>query len=85
MDGNGNSENKPGELNADQLILTRDRVTGAVSIGGNVQDLDLILDMLGRVTRHMDVQFRITAAVQAQEQIKQRQAEMQRVQSILRR
>ena len=84
-DNGANGETAQAQLPVDQLVLNRDRVTGAVSIGGNVADLDLILDMLGRATRHFDVQYRIMAAIQAQEEVKQRQADMMRVQNLLRK
>jgi hypothetical protein len=67
----------------DQVVITRNRATGEVALGGNVTDLDLILDMLGRATRHTDVQFRIIAAVQAQEDIKRKKAEMELAHSIM--
>jgi allophanate hydrolase subunit 2 len=78
-----NSEGKQQQLTVDQVVLIRDRATGAVSIGGNVQDIDLMLNILAQATRHMDVQFRITAAVAAQEQLKQRQADFERVQRLM--
>jgi allophanate hydrolase subunit 2 len=78
-----NGEAKAGELNVDQVVLTRDRKTGAFTIGGNVQDIDLSLNMLAQATRHLDVQFRIVAAVEAQRQIKEQQADFERVQRLL--
>ena len=78
-----NGEAKAAQVNVDQVVLIRDRTTGQVTINGNVQDLDLMLDMLARATRHMDVQFRITAAVEAQARIKQQQEDFQRVQRLM--
>ena len=78
-----NGEAKEAQLDADQIVITRDRKTGKVQIDGNVADLDLLLDMLGRATRYYDVRYRINAALIAQEEVKQQQAEYQRVQRLL--
>lgn len=83
MAENGEAKAEAGQLNVDQLILNRDRTTGRVEIAGNVNDLDLVLNMLAQATRHVDVQFRIVAAVQAQAQLKQQQADFERVQRLM--
>lgn len=74
-----------GQAEVDVITLTRDRKTGAVSIGGNVTDMDLHLNMLAQATRHMEVQFRIIAAMEAQAQVKQRQEDMARVANLMRK
>jgi len=78
-----NEEAKFAQLEVDQLVLTRDRMTGAVAITGNVADIDMTLDMLSRATRYFDVQYRIGASIQAQEQINERKKEFERVQRLL--
>jgi len=72
-----------GETQVQQLIITRDAKTGAVTIGGNVTDIELSLEMLSRVTRYLDVQYRIMAAIDAQQEVKKRQEEFRRVQQLL--
>ncbi len=74
-----------GQVEVDLITLTRDRKTGQVSIGWNVKDIDLCLNMLSQATRHMDVQFRIIAAMDAQAQAKQRQEDMKRVADLMRK
>ena len=78
-----NGEAKQAQLDVDQLVINRDRKTGHVQITGNVPDIDLVLDMLGRATRYYDVRYRITAALVAQEEAKQQRAEYERVQRLL--
>lgn len=78
-----NGEAKAGQLDVDQIVLIRNRKTGEFSIGGNVQDIDLSLNMLAQATRHLDVQFRIIAAVEAQARTKQQQEDFQRVQRLM--
>jgi len=72
-----------GETQVQQLIITRDAKTGAVTIGANVTDIELSLEMLSRVTRYLDVQYRIMAAIDAQQEVKKRQEEFRRVQQLL--
>ena len=72
-----------GETQVQQLIITRDTKTGAVTIGGNVTDIELSLEMLSRVTRYLDVQYRIMAAIDAQQEVRKRQEEFKRVQQLL--
>jgi len=43
----------------------------------------MTLDMLSRATRYFDVQYRIGASIQAQEQINERKKEFERVQRLL--
>ncbi len=74
-----------GQIEVDLITLTRDRKTGQVSIGGNVTDIDLCLNMLVQATRHMDVQFRIIAAMDAQAQAQQRKEDMARVANLMRK
>ena len=81
----GNGHTPEVSPDADVMVLSRNRSTGEVNVGGNVINVDLALDILGRVTRYFDVQYRIMAAVQAQEELKKRQAEFARVQSLLRK
>jgi hypothetical protein len=78
-----NGEQKAQELNCDQIVLLRDRTTGRVTLTGNVQDIELGMDMLGRALRFLDVQYRIQAGIAAQAELKQRQEEFMRVQSLL--
>ena len=78
----GNGHTPEGKF---QLVLDYDPATGVMNLGGNVQNLDVILNMLAQATRFVDVQYRINAAVQAQEELKKRQAEFARVQSLLRK
>jgi len=77
------SEN--GQADVDQVILTRDRKTGQVAIGGNVTDIDLCLNMLSQATRHMDVQFRVIAAFDAQAQVQKRKEELKFAQDFMRK
>ena len=78
-----NGEAKAAQVNVDQIVLTLNRETGELNIGGNVQNLNLSLNMLAQATRHLDVQFRIIAATEAQAQIKQQQEDFQRVQRLM--
>jgi hypothetical protein len=71
------------QLEVDQIILTRDRKTGGVQVSGNVQDIDLTMDILNRALRFFDVQYRITVGTQIQMNIKAQQDEFLRVQRLL--
>ena len=81
----GNGHTPEVAPDADVMVLSRNRSTGEVNVGGNVINVDLALDILGRVSRYFDVQYRVMAAMQAQEELKKRQAEFATVQSLLRK
>lgn len=42
----------------DTLILTYDRATDQLEVGGHCNSLDLMLDMLGRATRVLESEWR---------------------------
>jgi hypothetical protein len=81
---NGNKEEAK-QLTVDQVVITRDRTTGAVSFACTTPDIDLALDMLGRATRHLDVQFRVNAGIAAQQKLKDAQAEYDLTQRLMRK
>ena len=69
MDGNGTNTHQ-------QLTLTRDRATGVVSLTCNVQmSLDDMLNILVQAHRHLEVKFRIAAAIDAQDEMAQAKAD----------
>jgi hypothetical protein len=54
-----------------QVILTMDRDSNALDIGGNVQNIDILLNILSQATRFLDVQYRVAAGIQAQQKVNQ--------------
>jgi len=48
----------------DTVVLSYDRATDRMEIGGDVVSLDLMLDMLGRATRTMEKQYREASAIE---------------------
>ncbi len=70
-DGSENSNGERGvERQAvDTLVLTYDRATDHLDIGGHCNSLDLMLDMLGRASRVLEAQWR---AQQVQAMLQQR-------------
>ena len=56
-----------------EVIVTMDRETLRVTLGGNVHDIDVLMNMLLTALRYLDVQYRITAGIKAQEELKRSQ------------
>jgi hypothetical protein len=68
-------------LNGEQLgpyevRVTMDRDTLKVTIDTEVKDIDTTINMLATALRFLDVQYRIAAGMQAQEQYRQHQKQM---------
>lgn len=63
--GTGSEQKPPYEV-----IVSMDRETLRVNVGGNVKDIDVIMNMLSTALRYMDVQYRIAAGIKAQEELK---------------
>jgi hypothetical protein len=62
----------------EELKLTRDPTTGVVAITTNVNlSLDQIMNILSQTFRHIEVKFRIIAAMEAQEQMRQQKADQE--------
>ena len=78
-EGNGDTK-APEKL---QLVLEYDPTTATLKLGGNVMNLDMMLNMLAQATRFIDVKYRIVAAMQAQEEAKQAALDFKRVQTLL--
>ena len=74
---NGNPTRKDNGVESrvvDTVILTYDRATDHMDVGGNANSLDLMLDMLGRATRVLEAKYRLQSAQQfAQQLAEQRQ------------
>lgn len=90
MPENGNEQEQQPEL--DHLLLTYNRRTLLLELTGDAHDrlksgdprgFDLVLGMLTQAHRHIEVQFRIVAGLQAQLQQKQAQEEFNRVERLL--
>ena len=69
MDGKGNGERGVERQAVDTLVLTHDRATDHLDIGGHCNSLDLMLDMLGRASRVLEAKWR---AEQVQAMLQQR-------------
>lgn len=54
-----------------QLVLTFDHHTMKLNIDGNVQDIDIAMNMLQSALRYFDVQYRIAYGLQAQQKANQ--------------
>jgi hypothetical protein len=65
----------------DELVLTFDRATGMLKIGGRTINLEVALDICQRGVRFFDTQLRIQAAAAMQQQ----QADQVRVNDLLNR
>jgi hypothetical protein len=63
----------------DTLILTYDRATDRLEVGGNCNSLDLMLDMLGRATRVLENKWRVERV----QELRQQFADKARTQAIL--
>ncbi len=67
--GNVNGERGVERQAVDTLVLTYDRATDHLDIGGHCNSLDLMLDMLGRASRVLEARWR---AEQVQAMLQQR-------------
>lgn len=52
----------------DTVVLTYNRATDHLDVGGHAESLDLMLDMLGRATRVLEMKYRQQAALQFAQQ-----------------
>lgn len=85
-DGNGNGLPDPEQLVrrkdlVDELVLTWDRMTCELKIGGRIVSPDAALAILAQATRFFETQLRLQAA----QNIRGAQAEQQRVNALLER
>lgn len=69
--GNGNGEHGVAHQAVDTVILTYNRATDHLDVGGKCNSLDLMLDMLGRATRAVKAQLRTQHAMALQQQMAQ--------------
>jgi hypothetical protein len=70
----GNPTRKDGGVQGravDTIILTYDRATDMLEVGGKANSLDLMLDMLGRATRVVEAKLRFEQAKQLQQELRQ--------------
>lgn len=58
-DGNGNGDGAARDVKLDTLILTYDRATDHLDIGGAFNSIDLGLDMLARAKRALEARWRM--------------------------
>ncbi len=65
------------------LLLEFDPATHAVVIKGNVANLDMALAILAQASREIETQWRITRALEAQQEAKAAAEQNARVRSIL--
>lgn len=72
---NGNTKQNGGGELVDTLILTYNRATDRLDIGGNTSSLDLSLDMLGRARRAIEFQMRKAQALDIQAAARQQAAD----------
>jgi len=73
--GNSNGGNGVTHQAVDTLILTYNRATDHLDVGGKCNSLDLMLDMLGRATRTLEAQLRAQNAIALQQQLRQVEAD----------
>ena len=73
MDNGNPTENGHGvdSRSIDTLILTYDRATDRLEIGGHANSLDLMLDMLSRATRVLESKWRTERAIEMQRALQQ--------------
>lgn len=65
------SDNGVEAVQVDTIVLTYNRATDHLDIGGRANSLDLMLDMLGRATRAIEQRVRAEGAMLLQAQIEQ--------------
>lgn len=82
-DGNGNGAPPQGDELVDTIVLTYNRRTDHLDIGGTAASLDLMLDMLGRARRAIEFQQRKAQALEIQAAAR-RVAEDERIAAALR-
>lgn len=70
-DGNGNGVQSTASELVDTLVLTYNRATDNLQIGGHANSLDLMLDILARATRQVEFQLRKAQALQIQAEARQ--------------
>jgi hypothetical protein len=83
LDANGNKQEQESQDAPYTLVLTMDKKTLALNIGGNVLNLDTALNMLSQASRFMEVQYRIDMAVKAQEAINRNKQDMAKVAELI--
>lgn len=64
--GKGNGAQVTDNEMVDTLVLTYNRATDNLQIGGHANSLDLMLDMLARATRQVEFEQRKAQALQIQ-------------------
>lgn len=79
-----NGENGVEHQKLDTIVLSYNRATDHLDVGGHANSLDLMLDMLARATRAIEKQKRTQDALELQAQL-QRQAEDARIAAALRK
>jgi hypothetical protein len=67
----GNGESGVEHVQLDTLVLTYDRTTDHLEVGGKCNSLDLMLDMLARATRIIEHKWRAERIVELQQQLAQ--------------
>lgn len=72
-DAASNGERGVEHQKVDTVVLTYNRATDHLDIGGVAESLDLMLDMLGRATRNLEAKFRQQKALELQQAIAQAQ------------
>jgi hypothetical protein len=68
---NANGERGVEHQAVDTVILTYNRATDHLEVGGKANSLDLMLDMLGRATRAVEKQKRMEDALELQAKMAQ--------------
>ena len=73
-----------GEKQFEEILLKRDPATGEVSLTSNVHlSIDQILNILLQAYRHIEVKFRIMAALNAQAEIAQMKADQEMAEKLM--
>jgi hypothetical protein len=79
----GNNDNAAELMKGDHILLLFDKDTFGVQIHGNVANLDMAMAILMQAHRLLETQWRIAQGIAAQQQVKQQQADAQRVNRIM--
>lgn len=79
------SENGHGEDHLVKVVLTYDKNTMVCEIGCSQQSLEVICQVLASASRQADVSYRVSAGIQAQQQITQRNKDLALAEEIRRR
>lgn len=79
MNATTSGDDQNGHAKVDELVIRYDRAADRMEIGGHVNSIDLMLDMLARATRTLEKQKRAAEIVELQTKL----AEQARVNALV--